>query len=68
MKCQRCNQSEATVHTCAIAGDTTHSFDLCEACARASGVMDPKAISLDSLIKALLSAAEKDEGHPHPEE
>jgi hypothetical protein len=30
--------------------------------------MDPKAISLDSLIKALLSAAEKDEGHPHPEE
>jgi protein-arginine kinase activator protein McsA len=79
MKCQRCNQNEATVHTCAIAGDKMESFDLCEACARESGVMDPKAISLGSLIKALgdpsgnslkslLIAPEKDEEPPHPAE
>ena len=53
MKCQKCNQDEATVHACCIAGDKTQKFDLCEACAQSSGIMDPKAISLDSLINAL---------------
>ncbi len=53
--------------------------DLCEACARTSGVMDPKAISLDCLmmaledptgnsLKTLLSKPEKEDEPPGPEE
>ncbi len=53
MKCQKCNQNEATVHTCVIAGDKTKKFDLCETCAQTSGLMDPQAISLESLLTAL---------------
>ena len=44
---QKCKHSEATVHTCIIAGDKTS-----QACAQSSGLMDPKAISLGSLLNA----------------
>ena len=79
MKCQKCSQNEATVHTSFIVEDKMQRLDLCEPCAGTSGVTDPKAISLDSLIKALedstgnslkslLNASEKDEEPPRPGE
>ena len=79
MKCQKCSQNEATIHASFIAEDKMQSLDLCESCAQTRSVMDPEAIPLDSLIKALedstgnsleslLSDSGKKEEPPRPEE
>lgn len=47
MKCQLCNQAEATVQLTCLAGDKmSGKVDLCEDCAKAHDLSDPTRITL----------------------
>jgi len=55
LKCNLCSK-DATVHLTQIVNSKVHKVDLCEACAQAKGVADPKGFSLaDLLLNASLN-------------
>ncbi|HOX56310.1 MAG TPA: UvrB/UvrC motif-containing protein [Candidatus Paceibacterota bacterium] len=45
MLCNICKEREATVHYTNISGDKKHNVDLCEECAKGTGMNDPTAFS-----------------------
>ena len=51
MQCAECKERAATVHICQIADAKMQTFDLCEDCARAKGLVnDPAAINLNEMM------------------
>jgi protein arginine kinase activator len=62
LKCDLCDK-QATVHLTQILHSKVHKVDLCEACAQAKGVTDPKGFSLsDLLLKASLNPEPSSDG------
>jgi protein arginine kinase activator len=50
MKCDVCKEAEAKIHLTQIVNGKVQKVDMCEACAKAKGVSDPKAYSLADLL------------------
>lgn len=56
MKCQACNQNEATVHFTEIEGNEKRVVHLCEECAREKTGLVPKhtAVNLNEILSSLI--------------
>lgn len=53
MRCYICKENEATFHLTQIVGDKLKKTDLCEVCAKQSGVSDPAGASMTDLLLGL---------------
>ncbi|MGD0016163.1 MAG: UvrB/UvrC motif-containing protein [Verrucomicrobiia bacterium] len=53
MQCDNCKKAEATVHLTQIVDGKVLKIDLCEACAKESGVQDAAGFSLADLLVGL---------------
>lgn len=53
MKCNVCQETEATVHLTQIVGDKMQKVDLCESCSKEKGVGDPTGFSLADMLLGL---------------
>ncbi len=53
MLCGICKTKEATVHLTQIAGENLQKLDVCEDCAKQTGVNDPAGFSLADLLLGL---------------
>ena len=49
MQCSICKEKPATVHLTQIVGEKMQKLDLCEDCAKAKGINDPKSFGLADL-------------------
>jgi len=61
MKCNVCNENEATVHLTQIVGEKMQKVDLCEACSKEKGVGDPTGFSLADMLLGLGASQEIEE-------
>lgn len=55
MKCDKCQESEATVHEVTIKGGQRHEKHLCESCAKADGVAPQAHVPLPELLKSYIT-------------
>jgi protein arginine kinase activator len=62
MKCDNCNEREATVHYTEIEGAEKHEIHLCEECYRRKAVPVQKVVDFAEMLKTLLHGALKDQG------
>ena len=62
MKCENCNNQEATVHYTEIEGAEKREIHLCEECYRQKAAPVQQAADLGELLKALLHGAIKEQG------
>jgi protein arginine kinase activator len=58
MLCSICKEKEATVHLTKIVGDKMQKVDVCEGCAKSTGMNDPTAFSLADELFGLGAALE----------
>lgn len=61
MKCNVCQEADATVHLTQIVGDKMQKVDLCEACSKEKGVGDPTGFSLADMLLGLGASQEMEE-------
>jgi protein arginine kinase activator len=61
MKCNVCQEAEATVHLTQIVGDKMQKVDLCESCSKEKGVGDPTGFSLADMLLGLGASQEMEE-------
>ncbi|MBL6763335.1 MAG: UvrB/UvrC motif-containing protein [Verrucomicrobiae bacterium] len=61
MKCNVCNENEATVHLTQIVGEKMQKVDLCESCSKEKGVGDPTGFSLADMLLGLGASSELEE-------
>lgn len=61
MKCNVCNEAEATVHLTQIVDDKMKKVDLCEACSKEKGVGDPAGYSLADMLLGLGASQDLEE-------
>jgi protein arginine kinase activator len=61
MKCNLCNENEATVHLTQIVGEKMQKVDLCEACSKEKGVGDPTGFSLADMLLGLGASQDLEE-------
>ena len=64
MLCDICKQNVAKVHLTQIIEGKTKKVDLCEACAKAKGIDDPKGFALADLLLGLGAAQQMDQAAP----
>lgn len=62
MKCENCNDREATVHYTEIEGSEKREIHLCEECYREKATPVVKMVDFTEMLKGLLSSALKDQG------
>ena len=62
MKCENCNDREATVHYTEIEGNEKREIHLCEECYREKLMPVQKVLDVADLLKGLLQGAMKEQG------
>jgi len=61
MRCQVCNENEATIHLTEIVEGMRHEMHLCEVCASEQGVIIKSQVPINELLNNLLAAQPADE-------
>ena len=62
MKCENCNERDATVHYTEIEGSNKHEIHLCEECYRQKATPVQKVVDFAELLKNLLHGTLKEQG------